>query len=95
MRIKADEISEIIKRQLQGLEPEVEFSEVGVVVEIGDGVARLYGLEKVMAGELLEFPGGVVGFVLNLEEDSVSAILFGEDTHIKEGDLAKRTRRIA
>ena len=95
MRIKADEISEIIKRQLQGLEPEVEFSEVGVVVEIGDGVTRLYGLEKVMAGELLEFPGGVVGLVLNLEEDSVSAILFGEDTHIKEGDLAKRTRRIA
>ena len=95
MKIRADEIGDIIKRQLQGLQPEVEFSEVGVVIEVGDGVARLYGLEKVMAGELLEFPGGVLGLVLNLEEDSVSAILFGEDTHIKEGDLVKRTRRIA
>ena len=95
MRIKADEISEIIKRQIAGLEPEVEFAEVGVVVEIGDGVARLYGLEKVMAGELIEFPGGVLGLVLNLEEDGVSAILFGEETRIKEGDLVKRTRRIA
>jgi F-type H+/Na+-transporting ATPase subunit alpha len=95
LRIKADEISEIIKRQIAGLEPEVEFAEVGVVVEIGDGVARLYGLEKVMAGELIEFPGGVLGLVLNLEEDGVSAILFGEETRIKEGDLVKRTRRIA
>lgn len=95
MRIKAEEISEIIKAQLQGLEPEVEFSEVGTVVEVGDGVARLYGLEKVMAGELLEFPGETLGLVLNLEEDSVSAILLGDDTHVKEGDLAKRTRRIA
>ena len=60
MKIRADEIGDIIKRQLQGLQPEVEFSEVGVVIEVGDGVARLYGLEKVMAGELLEFPGGVL-----------------------------------
>jgi F-type H+-transporting ATPase subunit alpha len=95
LRIRAEEISEIIKAQLQGLKPELEFSEVGTVVEVGDGVARLYGLEKAMAGELLEFPGGTLGLVLNLEEDSVSAVLLGDYTHIKEGDLAKRTRRIA
>ena len=94
MKIKAEEISEIIKAQLQGLEPELEFTEVGTVTEVGDGVARLYGLEKVMAGELIEFPDQSLGLVLNLEEDSVSAILLGQDAHIKEGDLAKRTRRI-
>lgn len=95
MKIKAEEISELIRRQLAALEPELDFSEVGRVVEVGDGVARLYGLDRVMAGELLEFPGNTLGLVLNLEEDSVSAILLGDDTHIKEGDLAKRTRRIA
>jgi F-type H+-transporting ATPase subunit alpha len=94
LKIKAEEISEIIKAQLQGLEPELEFTEVGTVTEVGDGVARLYGLEKVMAGELIEFPDQSLGLVLNLEEDSVSAILLGQDAHIKEGDLAKRTRRI-
>jgi F-type H+-transporting ATPase subunit alpha len=95
LKIKAEEISELIRRQLAALEPELDFSEVGRVVEVGDGVARLYGLDRVMAGELLEFPGNTLGLVLNLEEDSVSAILLGDDTHIKEGDLAKRTRRIA
>jgi len=84
----------MLKAQLQGLKPELEFSEVGTVVEVGDGVARLYGLEKVMAGELIEFPDQSLGLVLNLEEDSVSAILLGEDSQIKEGDLGKRTRRI-
>ncbi|MDH7500478.1 MAG: F0F1 ATP synthase subunit alpha, partial [candidate division NC10 bacterium] len=95
MRIKAEEISEMIKAQLQGLKPELEFSEVGTVVEVGDGVARLYGLEKVMAGELIEFPDQSLGLVLNLEEDGVSAVLFGVDSQIREGDRARRTRRIA
>ncbi len=93
--IKAGEISEIIKRQLQGFEAEIDLQEVGRVIEVGDGIARVYGLEKAMAGELLEFPGDVVGMVLNLEEDNVGAVLLGDDRVIKEGDTVKRTNRIA
>jgi len=93
--IKAAEISELIKRQLQGYEPEVDLKEVGRVIEVGDGIARVYGLENAMSGELLEFPGGVYGMVLNLEEDNVGAVLLGEDTLIKEGDQVSRTKRIA
>jgi len=93
--IKAAEISELIKRQLAGYEAEVDVEEVGRVIEVGDGIARVYGLEKAMAGELLDFPGGVVGIVLNLEEDNVGAVLLGDDTLIKEGDVVKRTNRIA
>src|SRR6267143_2078246 len=93
--IKAGEISEIIKRQLAGYEPEVDLQEVGRVIEVGDGIARIYGLEKAMAGELLQFPGDVVGMVLNLEEDNVGAVLLGDDRPIKEGDTVKRTSRIA
>src|SRR5918992_2519157 len=93
--IKAGEISEIIKRQLAGYESEVDLQEVGRVIEVGDGVARVYGLEKAMSGELLSFPGDVVGMVLNLEQDNVGAVLLGEDTGIKEGDSVKRTTRIA
>src|SRR5213594_90989 len=93
--IKAGEISEIIKRQLAGYEAEVDLQEVGRVIEVGDGIARIYGLEKAMAGELLQFPGDVVGMVLNLEEDNVGAVLLGEDRAIKEGDTVKRTKRIA
>ena len=93
--IKAEEISELIKRQLQGYEPEVDLKEVGRVIEVGDGIARIYGLETAMSGELLEFPGGVYGFVMNLEEDNVGAVLLGEDTLIKEGDQVSRTKRIA
>jgi F-type H+/Na+-transporting ATPase subunit alpha len=93
--IKAAEISELIKRQLAGYEAEVDLQEVGRVIEVGDGIARVYGLDNAMAGELLDFPGGVVGIVLNLEEDNVGAVLMGEDTLIKEGDVVKRTRRIA
>src|SRR5437868_7219261 len=93
--IKAGEISEIIKRQLAGYEPEVDLQEVGRVIEVGVGIARIYGLEKAMAGELLQFPGDVVGMVLNLEEDNVGAVLLGEDRAIKEGDTVKRTGRIA
>jgi F-type H+/Na+-transporting ATPase subunit alpha len=93
--IKASEISEIIKRQLAGYEAQVDLQEVGRVIEAGDGIARVYGLEKAMAGELLQFPGDVVGMVLNLEEDNVGAVLLGDFTNIKEGDTVKRTGRIA
>jgi F-type H+-transporting ATPase subunit alpha len=93
--IKAGEISEIIKRQLAGFEAEVDLQEVGRVIEVGDGIARIYGLDKAMSGELLSFPGDVVGMVLNLEQDNVGAVLLGEDTGIKEGDTVKRTTRIA
>ncbi|HEV8642940.1 MAG TPA: F0F1 ATP synthase subunit alpha [Methylomirabilota bacterium] len=93
--IKAGEISELIKRQLAGYEAEIDLQEVGRVIEVGDGIARIYGLEKAMAGELLEFPGDVVGMVLNLEQDQVGAVLLGEDRLIKEGDIVKRTNRIA
>ncbi len=83
--IKAEEISDIIKRQLQGYEAEIDLKEAGRVIEVGDGIARIYGLEKALAGELLEFPGGVFGLVLNLEADNVGAVLLGDDTKIKEG----------
>jgi F-type H+-transporting ATPase subunit alpha len=93
--IKAEEISDIIKRQLQGYEAEIDLKEAGRVIEVGDGIARIYGLEKALAGELLEFPGGVFGLVLNLEADNVGAVLLGDDTKIKEGDPVARTKRIA
>ena len=93
--IKAEEISDIIKRQLQGYEAEIDLKEAGRVIEVGDGVARIYGLEKAIAGELLEFPGDVFGLVLNLEADNVGAVLLGDDTKIKEGDPVARTKRIA
>ena len=93
--IKAGEISEIIKRQLAGYEADVSLEEVGRVIEVGDGIARIYGLEQAMAGELLQFPNDVVGMVLNLEEEQVGAVLLGDDKLIKEGDQVKRTNRIA
>ncbi|HEX6774527.1 MAG TPA: F0F1 ATP synthase subunit alpha [Methylomirabilota bacterium] len=93
--IKAQEISEIIKRQLQGYEAEVDLKEAGRVIEVGDGIARIYGLQGAMAGELLQFPGDVFGLVLNLEEDNVGAVLLGSDILIKEGDTVLRTKRIA
>ena len=93
--LKADEISQIIRRQIEGYDSQAELSETGTVLSVGDGIARIYGLEKVMAGELLQFPGDLFGVVLNLEEDNVGAALLGEDIKIKEGDLVKRTHRIA
>src|SRR5213595_1991572 len=93
--IKAGEISEIIKRQLAGYEAEVDLQEVGRVIEVGDGIARVYGLDNAMAGELLQFPHEVVGMVLNLEQDQVGCVLLGEFTEIKEGDVVRRTGRIA
>src|SRR2546429_3855786 len=81
--IKAGEISEIIKRQLAGFEAEVDLQEVGRVIEVGDGIARVYGLNNAMAGELLQFPHEVVGMVLNLEQDQVGCVLLGEFTEIR------------
>ena len=95
MQIRAEEISEIIKKQIKDFEKGVDVQEVGTVLQVGDNIAKVYGLEKAMAGELLEFPGGVYGIVLNLEEDNVGVVLLGEDIGIKEGDLVKRTGRIA
>ena len=94
MEIRPDEITTIIKKQIESFEATVELEEVGQVVQVGDGIARVYGLEKVMAGELVEFRGGLLGMALNLEEDNVGCVLFGDDVHVKEGDSAKRTGRI-
>ena len=95
MELRAEEISQIIKEQITDYDKKVELSETGIVLSVGDGIARVYGLEKVMALELVEFPGGVLGLVLNLEEDNVGVAIMGEDFHIKEGDMVKRTGRIA
>jgi len=92
--IKADEISKIIREQIENYQATVSVAEVGTVISLGDGIARVHGLEKVMAGELLEFPHGVAGIAMNLEEDQVGAVLMGEYQEIKEGDEVKRTRRI-
>ncbi|WP_025323641.1 F0F1 ATP synthase subunit alpha [Deferrisoma camini] len=94
MQIRAEEISQIIKSKIQNFQADVDVAETGVVLTVGDGIARLHGLEKCMAGELVEFPGGIMGMALNLEEDNVGAAIFGEDIHIKEGDIVKRTGRI-
>ncbi len=94
-KIKTEEITAVIKQQLEGFDRKIETAEVGTVLQVGDGIAKIYGLDSAMSGELLEFPGGVSGIVLNLEEESVGAVLLGEDVGIKEGDLVKRTGRIA
>ncbi len=95
MQIKADEISSIIQEKIKGFEQRVDVTETGNVIQVGDGIAKVYGLEGAMAGELLEFPGNIFGVALNLEEDSVGVVLLGPDTGIKEGDPVKRTGRIA
>ena len=94
MEIKADEISKIIQRQIEGFKSDVDIKEVGTVTSVGDGIAKIYGLERVMYNELVEFPQEVFGLALNLEEDSVGAVLLGESHLIKEGDLVKRTHKI-
>ncbi len=93
--VKPDEVSAILRRQLAGFEKEVDLYDVGTVLQVGDGVARVYGLSKAVMSELIEFPHGVFGMVLNLEEDNVGCILFGESSEIKEGDTVKRTGRVA
>src|SRR6266576_607101 len=92
--IKADEITKILKEQIANFDSTVTTDEVGTVISVGDGIARVHGLDKVMAGELLEFPHGVAGLAMNLEEDQVGAVLMGEYTEIKEGDEVKRTGKI-
>jgi F-type H+-transporting ATPase subunit alpha len=95
MELRAEEISQIIRDQIKEYDKKVELSETGIVLSVGDGISRVYGLEKVMAMELVEFPGNVLGLVLNLEEDNVGVAIMGDDTNIKEGDIVKRTGRIA
>jgi F-type H+-transporting ATPase subunit alpha len=95
MEIRAEEISQIIKEQIKDYDKKVELSETGTILSVGDGIARVYGLEKVMALELVEFPGNILGLVLNLEEDNVGVAIMGDDTQLKEGDQVKRTGRIA
>lgn len=94
MEIRAEEISEIIRKQIKEYGTEVAVAETGTIISIGDGIARIHGLDKAMAGELLEFPGGISGMVLNLEEDNVGAAILGEFSEIKEGDTVKRTGKI-
>ncbi|HBA88914.1 MAG TPA: F0F1 ATP synthase subunit alpha, partial [Geobacter sp.] len=94
MEIKAEEISEIIRKQIKEYGTEVAVAETGTIISIGDGIARIHGLDKAMAGELLEFPGGITGMVLNLEEDNVGAAILGEFSEIKEGDTVKLTGKI-
>jgi F-type H+-transporting ATPase subunit alpha len=95
MQIKAEEVSAIIRQQIEGFDKQVNVAEVGSVLQVGDNIAKIYGLDNVMAGELLEFPGGIKGITLNLEEDNVGAVILGSDVNIKEGDPVKRTGRIA
>jgi F-type H+-transporting ATPase subunit alpha len=94
MKIKPEEISQVIKSEIEAFEKAVKVEEIGTVISVGDGIARVYGVEKVMYGELLEFPGDVFGLAMNLEENSVGVVLLGEDTAIKEGDEVRRTNRI-
>ena len=93
--VRPEEISAILRRQLSGFENETDVYEVGTVLQVGDGVARVFGLTNVMVSELVEFPNDVVGMVLNLEEDSVGIVLFGDDSLVREGDQARRTGKIA
>jgi F-type H+-transporting ATPase subunit alpha len=93
--IRAEEISKIIKQQIQEYEKKVEVAETGTVLSVGDGIAKVYGLDKCQAGELIEFPGDLFGMALNLEEDNVGIAIFGETQHVREGDIVKRTGRIA
>ena len=92
--VRPDEITAILRKQISGFEKEADVYDVGTVLQVGDGIARVYGLQKVMASELIEFPNGVFGMALNLEEDNVGCILFGDDTLVKEGDQVKRTGKV-
>ncbi len=94
MDIKPGEITDILKREIKEYDREIDVAETGTVLSVGDGIARVFGLEQAMAGELVEFPGGLSGLILNLEEDNVGIAVMGETTHVKEGDLVRRTGRI-
>ncbi|SVC51830.1 uncharacterized protein METZ01_LOCUS304684, partial [marine metagenome] len=94
MDIQTDQITQLLREQIEKFDVSVDVAEVGEVIQVGDGVARVTGLENVMSSELVELPNGVFGMALNLEEDNVGLVLFGESSLVKEGDLAKRTERI-
>src|ERR1700746_1923131 len=94
MEIRPSEISSILKEQIRNFGAEAEVSEVGQVLSVGDGIARVYGLDNVQAGEMVEFPGGIRGMALILESDNVGVVIFGNDSTIKEGDTVKRTKSI-
>src|SRR6201992_2068263 len=94
MDIQPAEISAILKREIANFGAEAEVSEVGQVLSVGDGIARVYGLDNVKAGEMVEFPGGIKGMALNLENDNVGVVIFGNDSTIREGDTVKRTSAI-
>src|ERR1700750_1779123 len=93
-QIKADEITKLIRDQIENYESKVSVDEVGTIISLGDGIARIHGLDKVMAGELLDFPNGLAGLAMNLDEDQVGAVLLGDYTKISEGDTVKRTGKI-
>ena len=93
-QIRADEIARVLRDEIENYDKAVSVTETGTVISVGDGIARIHGLELVMAGELIEFPGGVTGIALNLEEDNVGAVLMGEFQHISEGTEVRRTGRI-
>src|SRR5438093_4042028 len=93
-QIRADEISRVLREEIENYEGAIDVSETGSVISVGDGIARIHGLEKVTSGELIEFPHGVSGIAMNLEEDQVGAVLLGDFTEIKEGDEVRRTKRI-
>ena len=94
MRIKADEMIGVLRRQIQDYDAKLAVEEVGTIVEVGDGIARVYGLTNVMAGEMIEFPNGSYGLALNLEEDNVGVAIMGRYDDLKEGDIARRTARV-
>src|SRR5262245_10153369 len=91
MEIRPSEISDILKKQIASFDAGAELSETGQVVSVGDGIATIYGLENVQAGEMVEFPGGIKGMALNLASDNVGVVIFGSDREVKEGDVVKRT----
>src|SRR5215471_5580888 len=93
-QIRADEITSILRHEIENYERAIDVSEVGTIMSVGDGIARIHGLDKVMAGELIEFQHGVSGIAMNLEEDQVGAVLLGEYSHIIEGSAVRRTGRI-
>ena len=94
MNLRPEEISSVIKEQIKRYKTRMEVSDVGTVVQVADGIARIHGLENAMQGELLEFPGDVYGMVMNLEEDNVGAVLLGSNRNINEGDVVKTTGRV-
>ena len=95
VEVRPDEVSAILREQLSNFKTEAELEEVGTVLQVGDGVARIYGLTKAQSGELIEFSNGLKALVLNLEEDNVGAVMLGDYSDVKEGDTAKRTKEIA